>query len=292
MELNGLMGGFYRISEWLMRFSVINLLWVFTAFPFAFFAFFLLFGNGPYPPLLFWLAIFTPIFFFPSTAAVFTTVRKWIIGQEDAPLIRTFFRGYWENYRQSFLGGLFYLLLGGILGGNTYFYWTQSGFLQVFAYLMGFFLLLLFLSLPFFFSMMVHLQLTFLALIKNVFFITMISPFKAILLLGIHLLILYLSIFHLTFLLPFFTVSLLSFISYFFFHGTYMRIMKKEGFDDHAEENLNGTPDDETKDKTGDETNDETNDEANDEAKNKPNDKTVDGMKDQVNGTASAKKED
>lgn len=237
MEWQGLAGGFYRLSEWLIRFLVINLLWVFTALPFSVLAFLFLFGNGPYPPILFWMALFTPLFLFPSTAAAFTSARKWVIGQEDAPLLRTFFKGYWENYRQSFLGGLFYLVAGGILGVNIYFYWHQQGVFQIFAYVAAILLLLLVLSLPFFFSMMVHVHLKFLLLVKNALFMTVISPFRAVLLLAIYLLILYLSIWYIPVFLLFFTESLLVFISYSFFHKAYLRLVeKRKSADEEAKE--------------------------------------------------------
>ena len=34
MEMRGMMGGFYKLSEWIMRLSVTNVLWLLTSFPF------------------------------------------------------------------------------------------------------------------------------------------------------------------------------------------------------------------------------------------------------------------
>ena len=33
MEMRGMMGGFYKISEWIMRLSVTNLLWIVCSLP-------------------------------------------------------------------------------------------------------------------------------------------------------------------------------------------------------------------------------------------------------------------
>ncbi|WP_028988403.1 YesL family protein [Thermicanus aegyptius] len=229
MEQGGFMGGLYRISEWIMRLSALNLLWIFTAFPFFFLVLLLLSGPPSYPPVLFWMGLLSPIFFFPSTAASFAVARKWVIGQEDVPLFRTFFRGYKENYGYSFLGGCLYLLAGLVLGVNFYFYWQQPGLFKALAYVTGFLLLFLITSLPFFFSSLVHFQVKFWTLIKNSLLITLISPLRALSLLLISLVLLFISVFYFTFLLAFFTGSLLSLFSYWIFHKNYLRLTEKEG---------------------------------------------------------------
>ncbi|MBE3553470.1 MAG: DUF624 domain-containing protein [Thermicanus sp.] len=228
MDQGGFMGGLYRISEWIMRLSALNLLWIFTAFPFFFLVLILLSGPPFYFPVLFWMAILSPIFFFPSTAASFAVARKWVIGQEDVPLFRTFFKGYKENYRYSFLGGCLYLLAGLVLGVNLYFYWLKPGLLKSLAYAAGLLLLFLIASIPFFISSLVHFNVNFRTLIRNSLLMTLISPFRALFLLLVSLFLLFLSIFYFPFLLAFFTGSLLSLLSYWVFHRNYLRLMEKE----------------------------------------------------------------
>ncbi len=129
MEFRGVMGGFYRISEWIMRLSVINLLWIFCAIPFFFLGILLL--NSTTEQMvyqtLFLMAVVSPFTLFPSTAAMFSVARKWVTGDEDVPLFKTFFRGYKSNFVQAMIGGFIYLLFGAILYANFQFYGNQSG---------------------------------------------------------------------------------------------------------------------------------------------------------------------
>lgn len=72
----GIMGGFYRISEWIMRFAYVNILWIaFTLIGLVFLG------------------------FFPATASLFAVVRKWIQGNNEVPI----FSFFWTNYKSSFL---------------------------------------------------------------------------------------------------------------------------------------------------------------------------------------------
>ncbi|PAV31158.1 hypothetical protein CIL05_00415 [Virgibacillus profundi] len=74
--MQGIANGFYRIMEWVTRFAYVNLLWVaFTLLGLV------LFG------------------FMPATTAMFGVVRKWVRGEEDAPIFPTF----WKVYRDEFL---------------------------------------------------------------------------------------------------------------------------------------------------------------------------------------------
>src|SRR3954453_21945200 len=131
------MGGFYRISEWIMRLSVINVLWVICALPFFLVGLLLLQTESVEQLLsiLIVLAVLSPFTLFPSTAAMFTVARKWLTGEEDAPLFKTFFRGYKENFVQSMLGGFVYTLIGVILYTNFKYYGNQGGVLGVLRFL-------------------------------------------------------------------------------------------------------------------------------------------------------------
>ncbi|MCZ0704283.1 putative membrane protein YesL [Natronobacillus azotifigens] len=77
---------FYRAMEWIWRFAYLNLLW-----------------------LAFSLVGFVIFGLFPATAALFAVVRKWLIGDPDVSVFKTFF----ETYKKDFIkaNGLGYLLL-------------------------------------------------------------------------------------------------------------------------------------------------------------------------------------
>ncbi|MEH7095819.1 YesL family protein [Neobacillus vireti] len=76
MRRKGFSGFIYMITELVMQFAYLQLLWIA----------FTLVGLGL-------LGIF------PSTAAMFSVVRKWIIGEEDIPVFKTF----WQTYKTEFV---------------------------------------------------------------------------------------------------------------------------------------------------------------------------------------------
>jgi uncharacterized membrane protein YesL len=93
MEQKGLLGGFYQISEWVMRLAYINLLWIF----------FTLIGG----------IIFGAM---PATVAAFTIARKWTMDKEDEiPVFKTFWESYRRDFFKSNLLGLFLVVGGGLL---------------------------------------------------------------------------------------------------------------------------------------------------------------------------------
>jgi uncharacterized membrane protein YesL len=105
MDQKGLLGGFYQISEWIMKLAYVNLLWIF----------FTLIGG----------IIFGAM---PATVAAFTIARKWTMAKEDEIPV---FKVFWESYRREFfksnLLGLF-LLAGGYL---LYLYQTNLDLLPI-----------------------------------------------------------------------------------------------------------------------------------------------------------------
>jgi uncharacterized membrane protein YesL len=188
MEPRGLMGGFYRISEWIMRLAVINLLWIICSLPAIFILFMALFGLNPEDvetygllPLItlpmIVLAVLTPFTVFPATAAMFTVARKWVTGEADVGLFKTFFRGYKENYKQSMIGGLLYTVLFAVLAVNFLFYRDQF---SIISYIFLAFLALIIASLFNFFSMLVHYHMKTFQLIKNALLITIGKPFRSL----------------------------------------------------------------------------------------------------------------
>src|SRR4051812_27089176 len=93
MEPQGVLGGFYRLSDWIMRLAYVNLLW---------FSFTLLGG------IIFGIM--------PATIALFAITRKWEMDkEEDFPIFKTF----WESYRKDFIKanllGVFLFIAGGIV---------------------------------------------------------------------------------------------------------------------------------------------------------------------------------
>lgn len=99
MEFKGAMGGIYRITEWISRIAFSNILWALCSIPFLFAGIMkiLMLGSeagGPNEQIMLnWvLGVFAPFTVFPATSALFTVVRKWVMGNTDVSTFRTFFR--------------------------------------------------------------------------------------------------------------------------------------------------------------------------------------------------------
>ncbi|NBI28402.1 YesL family protein [Chengkuizengella marina] len=226
MQTNGIMGGLYRVSEWIMRFSVTNLLWLLCSLPVVFFVLTSLLMEDTNQLIMNFIiiAIISPFTLFPATSAMFVVVRKWLTGEEDAPLIKTFFKGYKENYVQSMLGGIIYCILFAIMIVNLNFYnqyYTDLQFLSIFILIL---LAIATISLFYFFPLMVHLHLKLKELIKNAIVLTVGKPLYSLGLALTNFLILYISFEYFTFLIIIFMGSAMAFCSYYYFNMLFQKI--------------------------------------------------------------------
>ncbi|GCL71045.1 DUF624 domain-containing protein [Paenibacillus naphthalenovorans] len=230
MEFRGMMGGFYRISEWIMRLSVINILWVICAIPFFLLGLVLLQSQtgDQVVQTLFLMAVVSPFTIFPSTAAMFTVARKWLTGEEDVPLLKTFFRGYKENFLQSMLGGFIYILLGVILYTNFRFYGSQTGVFGVLRFLVLSLTVVLMISLFHFFSIMTHLHMKLFQIVKNAILITIGNPIRSLSMMVLNVIILYVSFAIFTFLIPFFMGSFIAIVSFWHFNLIFGKLQEKQ----------------------------------------------------------------
>lgn len=219
MEMGGLMGGFYRLSEWIMRFSVTNILWFIFNIPVVFFSLNILLAEDLDMAImnLIPLAILSPFVLFPATSALFSVVRKWVMGDVDVPLLKTFWRGYKSNYKQSMFGGLVIVPLWIIFAFDFIFYAVQvSSLLRYLFIVLGIILLAFTVN---FFSMTVHFHMKFWTILKNSALISIGRPLISFGIVIINGMILFVSFNVFTWLIPFFTVSLIAFISFSgFFH--------------------------------------------------------------------------
>lgn len=228
------MGGLYRISEWIMRFSVINVLWIVLSIPFFYLFWAIMLGmltsadtgelaQQSIASIFFLPAIVSPFTLFPATAAMFAVARKWVTGDVDVPLFKTYFRGYKENYLQSMLGGLFFVLLAAIMYINYTFYLRQSGALSLLSILFIVLAFILISAMFHFFSIMVHFHMKFWQIVKNAFLISIGNPVMTVFLLVGNGVILYAST-RFTFLIPFFMGSLMAFVSFWVFYRIFDRM--------------------------------------------------------------------
>lgn len=171
----GLIYFLYRISEWVFRFSMMNILWVVVNLPIIYLIFNLFVAKTPDVLLvnLVILAILAPFVFFPATSGLFGVVRKWIMGKHDISMFRSFFTYYKENYFRSVAGGLVLVPLWIVLIID-YLYFSSGSTPLLYLFLAsGMFMFVFSLH---FISNTVHVHLTFLQSLKNSFLLAVGRP--------------------------------------------------------------------------------------------------------------------
>ncbi|MFC5470008.1 YesL family protein [Cohnella suwonensis] len=234
MEMRGMMGGFYKLSEWIMRLSVTNVLWLVTSIPFWFL---LLTGllsaenTDQLKASIITLAIVAPFTLFPSTSAMFSLARKWVLGDTDVPLFKTFFRSYKQNYVQAMIGGVFYALLFAIMIIDFQVYLKQMNGFAIIAYLFIALMVLLLVSLLHFFSLLSHFHMKTIQLLKNALILTIGRPIRSLMMAVGTVAILFISLpkqlggMNFTFLIPFFFGSVIAVYTYFNFNIIIQKMM-------------------------------------------------------------------
>ncbi|WP_138495537.1 YesL family protein [Paenibacillus pinistramenti] len=239
MEFRGVTGGLYRVTEWIMRIAGSNLLWLVCSSPFLFFVLtkllIVLNGLGEDGISVYAMAILAPFTLFPATAALFTVVRKWVMGEADVSVTRTFFRGYKENYKQSMVGGIFYTLLFVVMAVDYTVYMGKMKNLQVIGMLMLVLLVLLLISMFNFFSMVSHYHLKTSTMIKNAVLLTIIRPFRSFSTLAGAAVLLYMT-YRFSWLMVFGTATLLAWLAFVNFYATFTKMQAQLAKMNEAEE--------------------------------------------------------
>jgi uncharacterized membrane protein YesL len=150
------MSGLYTLTEWITRFAYVNLLWI---------------GFSLLGLVVFGIS--------PATVAMFTIIRKWIMGDNDFPVFQTF----WNSYKKEFLRGN---RLGLIIALLAYIIFIDLNYIkldtiiQIPLYLIIFAIVM---TILYIFPVYVHYNVTFIQLFKNSFFIMMVNPLSSILML-------------------------------------------------------------------------------------------------------------
>jgi uncharacterized membrane protein YesL len=154
--MNTKMNSLYTITEWITRFAYVNILWI---------------GFSLLGLVLFGIS--------PATVAMFSVIRKWIMGDSDIPVFQTF----WLTYKQDFLRsngiGFVIALIAVIIYVDLNYIKINPSF-QIPIYLLIFTVIMTSLYL---FPVYVHYNVPFLQLFKNAFFIMMVNPMANIMML-------------------------------------------------------------------------------------------------------------
>ncbi|MOA03746.1 hypothetical protein D3C78_1232680 [compost metagenome] len=216
-----------------MRIAVSNLLWVICSSPFLFVLLTkLLMTLNPVPgsqPEYFTylvMAVLAPFVLFPATSALFSVIRKWVMGETDLSIFKVYFKGYKENYKQSMIGGIFYTILFVVMIFDYYAYMDKLDNLQMIGIIILIFLFVLFASLFNFFSMVAHYHMGAVQLIKNAILLTIIKPFRMLTTVICTAILAFLT-FKYGWLILFGFGSLTALVAYYNFHIAYNKIQEK-----------------------------------------------------------------
>ncbi|MBM7621213.1 putative membrane protein YesL [Bacillus tianshenii] len=144
----------YECCEWIMKLAYLNLLWI-----------------------LFTLAGVVVLGIFPATVATFTVARKWVQGESDIPIFRTFFHSYKAEFWKSQILGFITLIIGVALALYIYIFSSQTAMLAVILKSVAFLLFFVYIwILVFVFPMFVHYKLDVYSYVKNTVFVTIMNP--------------------------------------------------------------------------------------------------------------------
>lgn len=219
--MNGAMTGLFQITELVAKFAVINLMWLIMNIPIVLLLLNILFGQNEMTFLsIVLMVILAPFVFFPSTAAMFASVRNWIMGKEKQSITLIFIKYYKENYKRSMQAGFILTALWIIVIGDIY-YFSQENVMLFFSFILT--AALLFIYTTNVLSTMVHYNVGLWEMLKKALIYTFSSPLQGIAVLLLSLLIILVSIDSMRFLLIFFTGSLITYISFSAYYKVYLK---------------------------------------------------------------------
>jgi uncharacterized membrane protein YesL len=193
MDSNSLMIKLFRFSEWILRLTLSNFLWLVLNLPIVYLTANLFFVTTSDQLLVnaITIALLAPFIFFPATSALFGLVRKWSQGELDVKIVRTFFKNYKENYLRSMVGGLVIVPLWLVLIFDfIYFSKLHSPLFYLFI-AVGLFMFAFTIN---FFCNTVHFHLKFFVSLKNAFLLSIGRPIHTIGIALVNIIVFYISI--------------------------------------------------------------------------------------------------
>lgn len=131
----GLMGGIFKLSEWFMKFTLVNILWLIFNLPIVFLMLNLLLSETIGGRLIFLMPIIIllPFIFFPATTAMFAMAREWVFkDRENNTIVKTYWKYYKENYKRSMFNGFLLTIIWGIWSADVYYFSEHNFYLFVF----------------------------------------------------------------------------------------------------------------------------------------------------------------
>jgi uncharacterized membrane protein YesL len=154
MDTSGFMESLNKLLEWISRLAFLNLLWISFS--------------------LLGLVIFG---FFPATVAMFAVVRKWMLGNDEMSIFKTFWTAYKREFLKSNILGVIILAIGLILYIDFQFVLHSSNSFVAILYVPFFIITLIAISCVFYIiPIFVHYDMKISQVIKNSFFVMIMNP--------------------------------------------------------------------------------------------------------------------
>jgi uncharacterized membrane protein YesL len=146
----------YSATEWIAKFAYINLLWI---------------GFS--------LVGLIVLGFFPATISMFTVIRKWIMGEGDIPIFRTFWTTYKAEFLRSNMLGLLVAIVSGLIILDLVFMKNLgNGFTNAIQIPLYLFMFAVVMTMLYLFPVYVHYELKLIQIIKNSFLMMLINPLE------------------------------------------------------------------------------------------------------------------
>lgn len=157
-----------NFCEWIWRFMILNFLWV-----------------------VFVIAGGVVLGIMPSTVATFYILRKWVQGNFDMPIFKTFKSVYKKEFVNSNKCGFVFFVLFAFLAFDLAILYKMEALYSTVLYLIVMTVLFFVsISFMFFFPLYVHFEQSNKEYIKNSFIISLSSPFQTLLILiGLYILV-------------------------------------------------------------------------------------------------------
>lgn len=154
MDTSGFMESLNKLLEWISRLAFLNLLWISFS--------------------LLGLVIFG---FFPATVAMFAVARKWMLGNDEMSIFKTFWTVYKQEFWKSNLLGLMISMISIVLFIDFRFVQLAENGLASILYVPFFIITFIFISMLFYIiPIFVHYDMKLSQVIKNSFFVMIMNP--------------------------------------------------------------------------------------------------------------------
>ncbi|MFB1049867.1 YesL family protein [Paraliobacillus sp. JSM ZJ581] len=153
---------YYRFAVWTLRLAYLNICWILFS------------AMG--------LVVFG---FMPATTAMFSIVRKWINGEEETPILRSYWKVYKSEFFKTNTAGLLLFFIGYLLVLEFNILRVQDSFIYLFvSYTVLGILILFVIVCVYFFPIFVHFKLTWFDYFKWPFIISFSHPILTLFVLG------------------------------------------------------------------------------------------------------------